>query len=162
MVDSITDRHVVLIFGDPGSGKSHLAATLHARFGYEVIGLDDVYVAFVKTEYPELYLPAIRRFVAQHYQTLLLRHDGGRAVKAWQGHVASLVAARAAECPLVAVEGFLLLPVLDAVQASLADRAAVSIVGVMARRYFRATDVDTIHRAGNGARGEGSSPSSKR
>ena len=143
MVNDRSQRKVVLIFGDPGNGKSYLANQLRQRYGYDLISLDDTYVAFVKERYPDLYLPAISQVIAQHFQTMLQHYNG--AHKAWQEHVASLVEARSGLDPLVAVEGFLLLPVLDAVQAALAGKAIVTIVEARAKQYFVGSSVEEIH-----------------
>jgi dephospho-CoA kinase len=73
-------RRVVLVFGDPGNGKSHLATALREEHGYAVLSLDDVYVKFVRERFQALYLPALERVIAQHFQTILAGYNGGAGV----------------------------------------------------------------------------------
>ena len=39
---------IILIFGEPDSGKSYLANELGSKYGYDVISLDEAYVSFIK------------------------------------------------------------------------------------------------------------------
>ena len=138
-------RRVVLIFGDPNAGKSHLASQLREAYGYDVLSLDETYVEFVKERFPDLYLPALRDVIAQHFQTMLQGWDSGAASRAWREHVASVVEARSRQHFLLAVEGFLLLPALADVQARLASKATVTTVEARARQYFVASSIEEIH-----------------
>src|SRR2546428_11062967 len=111
-------RRVVLIFGGPGNGKSHLGKRLRDNHGHHLIELDEVYVKVVKDSYPDLYLPALNQVIAQHFQMILVPCDRAGiapdAEAAWWNHVASLAEAASGEHDLVSVAGFLLLPALDA------------------------------------------------
>lgn len=151
------DQHrVVLIFGDPGQGKSYLANQLRTNYGYYLISLDGIYVEFVQTWYPDLYLPALNRVIAQHYRMMLVVGDRDNfapgAVVAWRNHLASLVEATSHQHQLVVVEGYLLLPALDVVQERLADKAVVTTVEVRNRQYFVAWNmwsIEQIHQHNN-------------
>jgi uridine kinase len=139
---------VVLIFGDPGSGKSHLARWLRDKHAYHLIELDDVYVNFVRDCYPDLYLRALNHVIAQHFETILARCDAGGitpgAVAAWREHVASLAEAACGQYQHVSVEGYLLLPALSAVQERLAGKAVVATVEARNRQYFIASSFEQI------------------
>src|SRR3990170_6971912 len=95
MMNNREGRRVVLIFGDPDSGKSHLANDLRATFGYHPVSLDSVYVEFIKTRYPHLYFEALNYVIAEHYYNVLpaceARGRPSGAVQAWPDHVASVV-----------------------------------------------------------------------
>jgi dephospho-CoA kinase len=139
-------RRVVLVFGDPGNGKSHLATALHEKHGYAVLSLDDVYVNFVRERFQALYLPALERVIAQHFQTILAGYNGGAAVQAWVKHLVELVTARSQEHRLLVVEGFLLPPALSQIQQALPSATAVMVVEAKQRQYFVAQSIDFIHR----------------
>jgi len=78
-------RRVILIFGDPNHGKSHLATQLRDNHGYHVVSLDEVYVKFIQNHYPDFFLPLLREVIAQHYNSIFAQ-DSSR--------VASLVSTR--------------------------------------------------------------------
>jgi hypothetical protein len=141
-----TNRKVVLIFGDPDSGKSYLAQQLHERYGYAYISLDEVYVRFVEERFPDLYLPAIRYVIAQHFQTMLQPCTRGAGEQAWAEHVASVVEAASSEQPLLAVEGFLLPPALTRVLSRLGGKAKVTVVQARSKQYFVASSLEEIHQ----------------
>lgn len=130
---------VVLILGEPGSGKSHLAKQLEAQFGYHVEGLDEVYVDFIRDSYPDFYFNDLGKVIAQHYHYIFPPLTQGAGAAAWSEHVASCVEAACREHCLVSVEGYLLSYALEAVLKrleSLARKAVVTIVEARNRQYF--------------------------
>ena len=135
MVNDREQPRVVLIFGDPGQGKSPLANRLR-KHRYHVIGLDAVYLEFVKAQYPTWDFQTLNEVIAQHY--FILRRVNG-VEEAWRDYVASRVEKDSSQNALVAVEGYLLLPTLDAVQKRLAGKAAVTLVEVRGGQYFTPT-----------------------
>jgi len=135
-------RRVVLIFGDSGHGKSHLADELHEKYGYYVIRLDDVYVEFIRSRYPDFFLNLLPQVIGQHYNTMFIQSPEG--VASWSDHVVSVTKDASAQNPLVAVEGYLLAPVLRAVEESVASLASVTTVEVRYREYFVASTTEQI------------------
>ena len=138
-------HHVVLVFGDPGQGKTYLAQTLHGAHGYTVLSLDDVYVQFIRERWPQLDLPALGQVIAQHYQTILVPFGGG---KSWAAHVAQVVADLSRDNPLLVVEGYLLAPALARVSQSLPTTLDTTVVEVKQRQYFVAQSAASIHSRG--------------
>ena len=154
MTNDLQQRRVVLIFGNPENGKSYLANQLHVNYGYHLVRLDRVYVEFVQTRYPILYLPALNQVIAQHYNMILVPCDRAgiapRAVAAWRDHVASLAEEVSRQSHLVAIEGYLLAPVLDAVQERLTGTAVVTTVEAHQWRYLVAGMAKTIEQIHGG------------
>jgi hypothetical protein len=132
---------VVLIYGDPGNGKSYLAKQLSDNCGYHLVGLDDAYIEFIKKRYPGFYLTDLNLVIAQHYLYFLKTWDrpGSKyhgALSAWGDWVASLAEDASRQRPLVAIEGYLLGPVLSTVQQRLADIAIITMVQAINGKYL--------------------------
>lgn len=126
---------VILIYGNPGNGKSYLAKQLHDRYGYYVVGLDGAYIEFVKERYPDFYLKALNLVIAQHFHYFLKAWDrpGGAtygAASAWGDYVSSLAAAASYQHPLVAIEGYLLSPEINSVVQKLDGKAILKVIEV--------------------------------
>jgi len=135
-------NRIILIFGDPSSGKSYLADELQSRYGYDVISLDESYLSFIKEQYPKLYLDSLNLVVSQHYGMVLTRlHKRGE--RDWIKYVVSLI--KANRSPFIAVEGYLLSPILDEVQSRLSKKALVVAVYVHEQQYFSSSSIDEIH-----------------
>ena len=134
-------RRAVLIFGDPGHGKSTLLKNLKEH-GYHSIGLDEVYVEFIQGKYRNLYLEVLRQVIAQHFHHIFGQIPAN--VEAWANHVASLTEKAVQDHNLVAVEGYLMLPALEAVQQRLAGKATLTIVEARQRQYFVASSIEQI------------------
>jgi len=62
-----TNCRIVLIYGEPGNGKSHLAQELKTKHGYHVISTDELYVDFIREHVPDIFLPLLRQVIQQHY-----------------------------------------------------------------------------------------------
>ena len=141
MTNDQEQRRVVLIYGASGNGKSYLAKQMSDNCGYHRVGLDDVYIKFIKEQYPDLYLTDLNIVIAQHYHCILKAwdHPGGKyhgAESAWGNYVASFAEDVSRRHPLVAIEGYLLDPVLNTVQQKLVDKAIVTRVEVRMWQYF--------------------------
>ena len=133
-----TKPHVILIFGDPNVGKSWLADKLKVKHGYDVLSIDEAYIDFVKEYYPKLYLESLNLVVSQHYKTVLKATK--RGVDAiWALHIIWLIRKRLETSPTIAVEGYLLFPILKRVRSALSKVANVSVVYVKDRQYYLAT-----------------------
>ena len=133
---------MILIFGDPGHGKTHLADHLHDTYGYYLVSLDELYVEFIQNRYPRFFLDVLPDVIAQHY-LYMFAQDPSR-VAAWCEHVVLTTKDASTQNQLVAVEGYLLLPALSAVEQRLADLAAVTTVEVRNHQYFVASNVEQI------------------
>jgi hypothetical protein len=132
---------VVLIHGDSGNGKSYLAKQMSDKCGYHRVGLDDAYIRFIEDQYPDLYFKDLNIVVAQHYHCILKAWDypGGKyhgAESTWGDYVASFAEDISRQHPLVAIEGYLLGPVLNTVRQRLVDKAIVTTVEVRMRQYL--------------------------
>ena len=135
--------HVVLIFGEPDNGKSWLASALLSRYDYDIIHVDEVYLEFIKESYPKLYLESLNIVISQHYEMILKRTHKG-AEKAWAQHVINVITERLKMSGAIAVEGYLLTPILKTVRARLSKVAYASTVYVKDRRYFASTTIKAI------------------
>ena len=70
-------RRLVLLTGQPGSGKSTFAQGLVERFGFVVVHVDSVYLDFVQSEWECLFFGDLRKWIGPHY--LMLRHHLGES-----------------------------------------------------------------------------------
>ena|SRR5437762_11590839 len=112
-------RRAVLVFGNPGNGKSTLADALSKHHGFHPLSVDAIYVAFVANSYPNLSLPDLRLYIAQHYDTIL-RLDAARE-SAWCSHLTELILAALQEHDAVVADGYLLYQCKDGIQTVFAE-----------------------------------------
>jgi hypothetical protein len=131
---------VLLIFGNPENGKSHLAKEL-AKQGYHHLSVDHTYVDFFREKCPELYFPELRWFIAQHFENILdprdytIRFLERDYASEWHSHLLAFVARTSAEHDRLAVEGYLLKFCLDGLEAKLKPSAKVSVIKATGRTY---------------------------
>jgi len=97
---------ILLVFGWPGHGKTTLAKTLDADYGFHRIDVDAVYVQFIRAHYPSICPPKIDQVIMGHYDDGFSRHDAYR--RHWHEHFLQQIGAAAALHPKVVVEGYLL------------------------------------------------------
>lgn len=136
---------VILIFGEPNSGKSCLAGNLASQHGYDTISVDEVYLEFIKELYPKLYLESLNIIVSQHYNMILkATHKYGE--KEWAHYLARAIMVYLKGRSAIAVEGHLLTPVLKTVRARLSKVASVTAVYVKDRRYYASATIKGIAR----------------
>jgi len=148
MINDPKQSRVILIYGNPGNGKSYLAEKLEKNYGYHRIELDEVYVDFIRSQYASLDSPILRNIIAQHYNLLGACHQCGvhpDALEKWQDHVVSIAENASQQYPLVVVEGYLLLPAIVAMQRSLGDTAIVTVVEARNGQYFVGSSIEKIH-----------------
>lgn len=142
-------RRVVLIYGNPGNGKSHLAEKLEKNYGYHRIELDEVYVKFIRSQYASLDSPKLREVILQHYEYILTPCDRLEvypgAMEKWRDHVVSITEDASHQHALIVVEGYLLLPAIVAVQRRLGDTAIVAVVEARNGQYFVGSSIEQIH-----------------
>jgi hypothetical protein len=108
---------VILLFGDPQHGKSRLTDTLRSEHGFHVISVDEVYVDFVRTLFPDFYLKVLGNYILQHYESFF-KHDSTRRQVWWQ-HLLNQIAQASAVHPSVVVEGYQLYDCKDAIETTL-------------------------------------------
>lgn len=137
-------KHVLLIFGEPDSGKSWLASELQAHYGYATVALDDVYIQFVQEKYPKLYLESLNIVVSQHYRTILSQERHGE--RDWRKYAIQTIKDTARANALVAVEGYLLEPILGDVYKAISKVAKVTTIQVIGHQYFPSVDIDELHK----------------
>jgi hypothetical protein len=113
-----------------------------------LIKLDRVYFNFVENQYPELFREDLSDVIASHYQGVLYLANTPATsgfVEAWQDRVVSDTEDASSENEFVVVEGYLLLPVLVAVQKRLAGKAIVTTVEARNLQYFFTKSIEQIH-----------------
>ncbi len=130
------NKTVVLIFGDPGAGKSHLAKHLQDTQDYEILSVDSLYLNFIQNERPTLYLPDLAVVVSQHYKTML----GDMDRKAWERYAVSAIKDYIRDRQRIVIEGFLLQPILSAVRSRLPRSINLSVMTVIDGEYFLLTE----------------------
>lgn len=65
---------LLLVYGNPGNGKSHLANNiLVSNYGYHHVDGDLTYVDFIHDRHPELYFTRLHRFIGPQYESVVLR-----------------------------------------------------------------------------------------
>jgi hypothetical protein len=127
-------KRVFLIHGNPGSGKSTLAKKLRDEHSFEMLSLDELYVEFIKSECPVLYLDAIDKFIAQHYECILhpeayTKHHFKRDfVNEWHEYLLTTTSEWSARHDDLVVEGFLLYDCLGDLEARMLQAVRVFLV----------------------------------
>ena len=102
---------VVLIYGEPGNGKSYLAERLQANHAFAVLGLDEEYVDFIRRQCPGVYFELLDYYIGPHYihilkaQWVSQRFFGRDFVEEWHTHLQTRVQELSALHDQVAVEG---------------------------------------------------------
>ena len=136
--------HVVLVFGDPDSGKSWLANKLCNEYGYDILALDSAYIQFIIGKYPHLILDSLTLVISQHYQTILKATEKN-VDKAWAQYVTDKICNDMLDndTPVV-IEGYLLAPILKTLRSRLSKVARVSVVYVKDRHYYVDSNIERI------------------
>lgn len=139
-------KKVILVFGDPGSGKSYLATGICEGTDYEAIHLDEVYLDFIKEKYPDLYLNSLALVVSQHYNAILGATDK-RARRIWRDYVMTVIKERLKESSHLVVEGYLLRPILKSVRSRLSKSGkTVMVVYAHDRQYHLSKGMEALKR----------------
>ena len=71
MIDTADAPWLILVYGDPGHGKTYLATQLETGYFFQRLSLDTEYVAFVEDKCPALHMDALRLHVGTHYDHIL-------------------------------------------------------------------------------------------
>jgi hypothetical protein len=115
-----TSRRVILISGDPNHGKSFVADALSEQHGFHVLGVDGIYVEFVRTAVQGLFLQALGQVILQHYDTMLSQSQ--QAVEAWHRHLFAQIVLASDQHQALAVEGYLLRDCKDQFEVELKNQ----------------------------------------
>jgi hypothetical protein len=95
-----------------------------------------VYVDWVKSQQPNLYLPELRLHIAQHYHSILASHPD--LVAQWRDYLLALIIERSQQYDRLVVEGYLLADCRDAYEQELTKRS-VQVFHIHAVNYSYST-----------------------
>jgi hypothetical protein len=139
---SVDDSRVILlVYGRPGQGKSWLAEKLRSEHSFEVLSVDDAYVAFIRVYCPQIYFEVLEYYVGPHYHAILLDRDYSKAhfgrdfLAEWHAHLKVRIEGMAARHGRLIVEGDLLRDCIDRFEAELSGLAQVFQIEVVDRSY---------------------------
>jgi len=134
-------KRIVLVHGEPGSGKTWLSDQLSNRFAWRKLSVDETYVEFVNTTCPEFYFPYLRRYIAPHYAYMLSLEEtkqkyGRDFVLEWCHYLFDRIVAESSANDKLVVEGWLLRHLLRTLRPPISQAAAVMVVEVVSRTYW--------------------------
>jgi len=145
-------KRILLIHGDPKSGKSFLADMLKSRFSFNLVSIDGCYVDFIAKQFHALYFEALNRYIAPHYCWLMkLRNHLKKdfeldPIDEWNKHLLSIVTEQSNLYDDLVVEGFLLHYYKDIIENTLSNRAKTFQVRVIDRNYFARNEIMTLEQ----------------
>lgn len=129
-------KRLLLIHGEPRSGKSSLARKLQDEHSFEVLSLDELYVKFIETECEDFYFKNLRTYISPHYHYILdargytKKKYGRDLVHEWHEYIFTTSFNMSAEHDNLAIEGYLLFDCLGALETRVSQIAQVFIVHV--------------------------------
>jgi hypothetical protein len=141
--------NVFFISGVPGAGKSYLTRHIADRSGAKVVSVDEAYVEFIRTKFPEVYFPALRNFIMGHYGIFSYsRYYAGQVlgkdlIALWQQHLAFKVKEELRKISsILVVDGYQLGldNCLEFLRRSIGEQAATTEIEVVKegdRRVYR-------------------------
>jgi hypothetical protein len=135
-------KRVVLVYGESRSGKTYLAENLNSGYGWQMLSVDELYVAFVKTKCPEFYFGRLRTYVAPHYVYILVANGHTKEkyrrdyVAEWNQFLLDAIIGEIAGHDTLVVEGWLLQHSLKPLKLRLSQSAQVALVEVLDRTYW--------------------------
>jgi hypothetical protein len=134
-------RVILLVYGQPGHGKSYLAEKLKTEHSFGVLSVDETYVEFIRSRCPMLYLEALEYYVGPHYFSILgdraysNTHFGRDFVAEWHSYLKDGIEGMAARHDRLIVDGDLLRDCKDQFEAELGKRTKVFQIKVVDRTY---------------------------
>ena len=104
---------LILIYGQPGHGKSTLGEWLVRKAKFRTLHLDSIYEFFVKQNYPEKDIPNLGRCLGPHFDAILEEKKYGEEFAdsykdAWINHLKEVIKKCLNQHPYLAVEGYYL------------------------------------------------------
>jgi hypothetical protein len=138
--------HIVFVFGWPGQGKSTLAKTLVDEAAFRRVDVDDLYVRFIRTEFPQAATADLEQQILGHYDRTFSRDETQR--RAWHDHFLAVIVAAAADYAEVVVDGYLLWDCRTAFDGAL-TKAGHRVLHLRADsfRYTQVAPVDLTAKA---------------
>lgn len=148
-------KSLVLVFGNPGQGKSTFAKQLKDECSFEILPTDELYVQFFNDECEDFYFKNLRNYIAQHFKCIVwgsrtyTRNKFGRDLfDEWNQYLFSEVSKMVTQHDRVVVEGYLLEYCLTALADRMSATATVYRVEVQGRQpYLNGTllsNIDTL------------------
>lgn len=151
-------KRLLLIHGDPGSGKTPLGQYLRREYSFEILSLDDLYVKFVEEECPDFYFKKLRNYISQHYHQILDNRGytekkfGRNLVKEWHEYLFNTIFSNKADNLIV--EGYLLVDCIDDIEIRMSQITQVHQVQVkngsytVSGRLMTADDIAILNQVG--------------
>jgi dephospho-CoA kinase len=134
-------RVILLVYGEPGNGKSFLAERLKTKYSFAVLSVDEAYEEFIRVHCPMLYFEALEYYIGPHYYAILADREYSRAqlgrdfVAEWHSHLNNCIKAMTARHEKVVVEGGLLRECMNLFEAGLKSLAQVFQIEVIRGRF---------------------------
>ena len=112
-MSEVKNKILILIYGDPGHGKSTFGESLARKAKFCALHLDSVYKLFVEANYPEKDIPNLGHFLGPHFDTILEEKKYGEEFAnsykdAWINHLKAVIKEHLDQHPYLAVEGYYL------------------------------------------------------
>ncbi len=134
-------RVILLVYGQPGHGKSYLAEKLTTEHLFAALSVDEAYVEFIRIHCPILYFEALQYYIGPHYYSTLVDRDYSKAlfgrdfVAKWHSFLQVRIEGMSARHVRLIVEGDLLRNCKDRFEAELSRLAQVFQIEVVDRSY---------------------------
>jgi hypothetical protein len=136
-------NRLFLVYGMPGAGKTYMVKTLEEHHAFRRLSVDEAYVEHVRSDWPNLYFPALDDFIQPHYHLMLRCRPycesrfGRDFVDVWHSYLLSAIRSLLdADAVNLVVEGYLLYDCREDIEAALRDRAQVFQILADDKSYF--------------------------
>jgi chloramphenicol 3-O-phosphotransferase len=140
-------KRLILLHGQPRSGKSSLATDLEKDYSFEKLTLDELYVEFIETRCKEYYFERLRNYIRQHYHCILDANGytkdkcGRDLVKEWHEFLFAATSEKIQRYDNVVVEGYLLVDCLDELKARMEKLAEVFPIPIGSNNPLTTKDI---------------------
>jgi nucleoside-triphosphatase THEP1 len=134
-------KQIRLVSGLPNAGKTTLMQQLTAEHSFKGLSVDGAYVTFIRSHCQPIDFPALRYYIAQHYDGILADRKRSRAYLGrdffaeWMSHLITRIVGFSSLHEKIVVEGYLLKDVPEH-EVRMQSRASVATVHVRDGLYF--------------------------